>query len=58
VKCIKISHPLISTAPRKCWGIDLTILKEIDVDSTTTVEKKLKDIQCLLTAVDQFSKFG
>jgi transposase InsO family protein len=33
-------------------------LKKIDVDSTTTVEKELKDSQCLLTVVDQFSKFG
>jgi hypothetical protein len=58
VKRIKISRPLISTAPMKCWGVDLTFLKEINVDSTTTVEKELKDSQCLFTVVDQFSKFG
>jgi transposase InsO family protein len=58
VKKVKISRPMISTAPMKCWGIDLTWLKEINVDSTTTVEKELKDSQCLLTVVDQFSKYG
>jgi hypothetical protein len=55
VKRVKISRPLISTAPMKCWGIDLTWLKEISPDSTTTVEK---ESQCLLTVIDQFSKFG
>jgi hypothetical protein len=34
VKRVTISRPLISTAPMKCWGIDLTFLKEISVDST------------------------
>jgi hypothetical protein len=55
VKRMKISRPLISTAPMKCWGIDLTWLKEISPDSTTTVEK---ESQSLLTVIDQFSKFG
>jgi transposase InsO family protein len=55
IKHVKISRPLISTAPMKCWGIDLTWIKEISVDSVTTVEK---DSQCLLTMIDQFSKFA
>lgn len=58
VKKVTISRPLISSAPMKCWGIDLTFLKDIDVESTTGVTKELKNSQCLLTIIDQFSKYA
>jgi IS30 family transposase len=35
--------------------VDLTWIKEYDVDSKTSVEK---DSQCLLTVIDQFSKYA
>jgi hypothetical protein len=37
------------------WVIDLTWLKEVDVESLTTVEK---ESQVVLTVIDCFSKYA
>jgi hypothetical protein len=51
---MKISRPVVLHA-EGTWAIDLTWLKEVDVDSLTTVEK---DSQVVLTIVDCFSKYA
>ena len=53
VKKVAISRPVVVSGPMKAWGIDLTWLKDVDPDSTTTV---LRESQCLLTVIDMFSK--
>ena len=54
-KIVKMSRPLVPTAPNKTFQIDLTWLKKISPDTVTTVEK---DSQCVFTCVDCFSKFA
>jgi hypothetical protein len=50
---VKISCPVV-LCKKGTWAIDLTCLKEVDVESLTTVEKKL---QVVLTIIDCFSKY-
>ena len=54
-KLVKMSRPLVPTAPNRTYQVDLTWLKKIDNDTVTTVEK---DSQCVFTCVDCFSKFA
>jgi transposase InsO family protein len=54
-KNVTLSRPLVPSAPMKSWCVDLTWLKDIDPDSTTTVER---ESQCVLTVIDVFSKKG
>jgi hypothetical protein len=51
---VKISRPVV-LRKEGTWAINLTWLKEVDVESLTTVEK---DSQVLLTIVDCFSKYA
>jgi hypothetical protein len=51
---VKISQPVVLRA-EGTWAIDLTWLKEVDVDSLTTVEK---DSQVVLTVINCFSKYA
>ena len=54
-KLVKMSRPLVPTAPNRTYQVDLTWLKKIDNDTITTVER---DSQCVFTCVDCFSKFA
>lgn len=51
---VKISRPVV-LRKEGTWAIDLTWLKEVDVESLTTVEK---DSQVVLTVIDCFSKYA
>jgi hypothetical protein len=51
---VKISCPVV-LRKEGTWAIDLTWLKEVDVESLTTVEK---ESQVVLTIVDCFSKYA
>jgi transposase InsO family protein len=51
---VKISRPVV-LRKEGTWAIDLTWLKEVDVESLTTVEK---ESQVVLTIVDCFSKYA
>ena len=56
IKKIKVSRPLVSLAPMKCFAIDLTFLKDIHPDTVIGVTAEAPQI--LFTCIDQFSKFG
>jgi transposase InsO family protein len=51
---VKISRPVV-LRKEGTWAIDLTWLKEVDVESLTSVEK---ESQVVLTIVDCFSKYA
>jgi hypothetical protein len=51
---MKISCPIV-LRKKGTWAIDLTWLKEVDIESLTIVEK---ESQVVLTIIDCFSKYA